>query len=131
MADDKYRIEIEIKTKAEEALNATKELRSMFQGFYMELGAMGARLATQIPNVLSASIKAFGEEEVAVQKLSAAIRANGGDVSAVVPIFKEFASEMQRATVFADDQILAIQGVATSTGVLPEQMQQVIQSFSF
>lgn len=97
------------------------------QGFYMELGAMCARLATQIPSVLTASIKAFGEEEVAVQKLSAAIRANGGDASAVVPIYKEFASEMQRATVFADDQILAIQGVATSMGVLPSQMQQVIQ----
>ena len=55
-------------------MNATKELRSMFQGFYMELGAMGARLATQLPNALTASFKAFGEEKVAVQKLSACLR---------------------------------------------------------
>ncbi len=117
----------EITQKTNELTNQSKNMGKIWSGVLYDVGAKLSNLALKIPNLATSAIKAFGEEEIAVQKLSAAIRASGGDVSAVVPIFKEFASEMQRATVFADDQILAIQGVATSMGVLPTQMQQVIQ----
>ncbi len=120
---DKYSIEIELKAQLEEASKAIERIKELektanefsknisstktiLNGALYELGAKITDLSLKIPSFATAAIKAFGEEEVAVQKLSAAIRANGGDVSAVVPIFKEFASEMQRATVFADDQII-------------------------
>lgn len=47
----------------------------------MELGAKITDLSLKVPTIITASIKAFGEEELAVQKLSAAIRHNGGMVS--------------------------------------------------
>lgn len=51
--------------------------------FYLELGAMAARMATRLPSAVTATIQAFGQQEVALQKLSAAVRANGGKMSEV------------------------------------------------
>ena len=119
----------------ENAKNKTKDYKqevdgavSSTEGFYMELGAMGARLSTHLPSAIAKTIQAFGEEEVAIQKLSAAIHSNGGNVSEVLPIMQQFASDMQRITGFADDQILSMQGVATSMGVSSDKMDTVMKS---
>lgn len=101
---------------------------SALQGFYMELGAMGARFATQLPAALFKSIEAFGRQEMAVQKLTAAVRSNGGNVSEVLPIMRQFASEIQRITTYGDEQVLAMQAMASSMGVSSDQMQGVIRS---
>lgn len=130
MANDKYSIEIELKSKLEEASraieqinelkNAANELsknisstKTIVNGALYEFGAKLSDLALKIPSVATQAIKAFGEEELAVQKLSAAIRHNGGMVSEVLPIMQELASRMQRITGYADDQIYAMQGVAS------------------
>lgn len=101
---------------------------SVLQGFFMELGAIGARFATQLPSAITKSIQAFGQQEMAVQKLTAAIRSNGGNVSEVLPIMQNFASEIQRITMYGDEQVLAMQAMASSMGVSAEQMQGVIRS---
>ena len=98
---------------------------SALQGFYMELGAMGARFATQLPAALMKSIEAFGQQEMAVQKLTAAVRSNGGNVSEVVPIMQQFTSEIQQITTYGDEQVLAMQAMASSMGVSSDQMQGV------
>lgn len=100
----------------------------IFEGFFLELGAMGARFATQLPAALFKSIEAFGRQEMAVQKLSAAVRSNGGNVSEVLPIMRQFASEIQRITTYGDEQVLAMQAMASSMGVSSDQMQGVIRS---
>ncbi len=120
---DEYKIKINTSVQ----LTEIRQLEQIIQGVNMELGAMGARFATKLPSVITASIKAFGQEELAIQKLSAAIRHNGGMVSEVLPIMQELASNMQRITGYADDQILGMQGVASSMGVMPEQMESVIE----
>ena len=48
-----------------------------------------------------------------MQKLAAAIRSQGGNVSEVLPIMSSFASEMQRITTYGDEQVLAMQSMAT------------------
>ncbi len=111
--------------KTEESVDG---LKSATAGFFLELGAMGARLATKLPALISRSIQAFGQQEMAMQKLSAAVRANGGNVSEVLPIMSAFASEMQRITTYGDEQVLAMQAMATSMGVNSDQMQGVIKS---
>ena len=120
-----------LKKTGDEA-NKTKEdmsnLGRITQGFYMELGAMASRFATQLPSAISKSIEAFGRQEMAVARLAAAIRSQGGNVSDVLPIMQSFASEIQRITTYGDEQILEIQSMAASMGVLPGQMNQVIQS---
>ena len=91
MANDKYSIEIELKAKLEEASklieqikevkNVTNELskdisstKTIINGALYEVGAKISDLALKIPTLATQAIKAFGEEEVAVQKLSAAIQ---------------------------------------------------------
>lgn len=103
----------------------TSRSEQVFTGFHMELGAMGARFATQLPAALMKSIEAFGQQEMAVQKLTAAVRANGGNVSEVVPIMQQFASEIQQITTYGDEQVLAMQAMASSMGVSSDQMQGV------
>ncbi len=145
MANDKYNIEIELKAQLDEATKTIEALRqiekasgdlskslsstaTIANGFLMELGAMGARFAAQLPAALFKSIEAFGRQEMAVQKLSAAVRSNGGNVSEVLPIMRQFASEIQRITTYGDEQVLAMQAMASSMGVSSDQMQGVIRS---
>lgn len=98
------------------------------QGFYMELGALSARFATQLPSAITKSIQAFGQQEMAVSRLAASIRSHGGNVSEVLPIMQNFASEMQRITTYGDEQVIAMQAMAASMGISAEQMQGVIRS---
>ena len=107
MANDKYSIEIELKSKLEEASraieqinelkNAANELsknisstKTIVNGALYEFGAKLSDLALKIPSVATQAIKAFGEEELAVEKLSAAIRHNGGMVSEADILFAKF-----------------------------------------
>lgn len=128
IADDVKKIGEESK-KAGEDLNG---LKTTAQGVFMELGAQITDFAVnklkQIPAAIMSSIEAFGQQEMAVQKLAAAIRSQGGSVSEVLPIMSAFASEMQRITTYGDEQVLAMQAMATSMGVNSDQMQGVIKS---
>ncbi len=103
-------------------------LRDSITGFYMELGALSARFATQLPSAITKSIQAFGQQEMAVSRLAASIRSHGGNVSEVLPIMQNFASEMQRITTYGDEQVIAMQAMAASMGISAEQMQGVIRS---
>lgn len=125
--------------KASDALkktkNSTKEFKdevdktkSVVNGFYLELGSMTTHLVSKVPSTFTASIKAFGKQETAVQKLSAAIRSNGGNVSELLPSMKKLASEIQSITTYGDEQVLAMQAMASSMGVNSSQMEGVIKN---
>lgn len=116
------------KDKAKELKDEVDGAATTIEGFYLELGAMAARMATHLPSAVTTAIQAFGQQEAAVQKLAAAIRSQGGNVSEVLPIMSSFASEMQRITTYGDEQVLAMQAMATSMGVNSEQMEATIQS---
>lgn len=107
-------------------------LKVAAEGVFIGLGAQITDFALnklrQIPGAIIGSIQAFGQQEMAVQKLAAAIRSQGGNVSEVLPIMSAFASEMQRITTYGDEQVLAMQAMATSMGVDSDQMQGVIKS---
>lgn len=145
MANDKYNIEISIKTQVEglkKVQSALDELNEkvkdfseqasntgkVWTGAMMNIGTQISNLVMKLPHLATAAIQAFGEEEVALNKLSAAIRSQGGNVSEILPIMQNFASEMQKITTYADDQILVMQGVATSMGVSSDQMESVMKS---
>ena len=93
----------------------------------MNIGAKMSDLALKFPSFATAAIQAFGQQEAAVQKLAAAIRSQGGNVSEVLPIMSSFASEMQRITTYGDEQVLAMQSMATAMGVSADQMNLCIQ----
>lgn len=106
----------------------TENSRRVIDGFYMELGAMGTRLATQLPSAIKATIQAFGRQEMAVQKVASAIRSQGGCVSEVLPIMQSLASEIQRITTYGDEQVLEMQSLAAAMGITSSQMSEVIQN---
>lgn len=101
---------------------------STLQGAYMEVGAMGTRLATQLPSAIKTTIQAFGRQEMAVQKVASAIRSQGGVVSEVLPIMQSLASEIQRITTYGDEQVLEMQSLAAAMGITSSQMSEVVQN---
>lgn len=93
----------------------------------MNIGAKMSDLALKFPSFATAAIQAFGQQEAAVQKLAAAIRSQGGGVSEVLPIMSPIASEMQRITIYGDEQVLSMQSMATAMGVSADQKNLCIQ----
>lgn len=125
--------------KASDALEETGEssnklkskigdLNDVIDGFNFEIGAMISHQLSKLPSAFTASIKAFGKQETAVQKLSAAIRSNGSNVSELLPIMQRLASEIQSITTYGDEQVLAMQAMASSMGVNSSQMEGVIKN---
>jgi len=117
----------EITQKTKEFANQATNTGKIWSGAMLEVGARVSNLALKIPNLATSAIKAFGEQEMAIQKLSSAIRSNGGNVSEVLPIYQSFASEIQRITTYGDEQVLAMQAMASAMGVNNEQMNACIQ----
>ena len=145
MADEKFNIEVAVNAKLEslnkiqDALgelnkklgivsDSTSNLNNVCTGAMMNIGAKMSDLALKFPSFATAAIQAFGQQEAAVQKLAAAIRSQGGgNVSEVLPIMSPIASEMQRITIYGDEQVLSMQSMATAMGVSADQMNLCIQ----
>ena len=144
MADEKFNIEVAVNAQLEslnkiqdalgelnQKLNGLSERASdvnkVWSGAMYNIGAKMSDLALKFPSFATAAIQAFGQQEAAVQKLAAAIRSQGGNVSEVLPIMSSFASEMQRITTYGDEQVLAMQSMATAMGVSADQMNLCIQ----
>ncbi len=89
---------------------------------------MAARMVTHLPSAVTATIQAFGQQEMVLQKLSAAVRTNGGNVSEVLPIMQQFASDIQAITTYGDEQVHSMMAMATSMGVNAGQMDIVMRS---
>ena len=116
------------KDKAKELKDEVDGAATTIEGFYLELGAMASCLAVQLPSAITATIQAFGQQEMVLQKLSAAVRANGGRVSEVLPIMRQFASDIQAITTYGDEQVHSMMAMATSMGVTAGQMDGVMRS---
>ena len=116
------------KEKTKKFKNEVDGTKNSITGFYMELGAMAARMVTHLPSAVTATIQAFGQQEMVLQKLSAAVRTNGGNVSEVLPIMQQFASDIQAITIYGDEQVHSMMAMATSMGVNAGQMDIVMRS---
>lgn len=145
MAGNKYNIEVAVNAQLEElnkvrgaldeinnkvgvVADSTSNLGYVWTGAMMNIGAQISNLALKLPSLATATIQAFGQQEVALQKLSAAVRANGGNVSEVLPIMRQFASDIQAITTYGDEQVHSMMSMATSMGVTAGQMDGVMRS---
>ncbi len=138
---DVYDIKILVEAQLEELQKTTEAVSKMadtmnseasgigkvWSGVLLDVGAKINNLATKIPSAFAQTIRAFGEQEAAVQRLSTAIRANGGSVSEVLPIMQQLASDIQKITTYGDEQVLQMQAMASAMGVNAEQMQKCIE----
>lgn len=144
MAEEKFNIEVAVKAqldtleKLQRSLDeinkkvgvvsdSTSNLSNVWTGAMMNIGAQISDLAMKLPKLATATIEAFGKQEMAVLKLSSAIRSQGGNVSEILPIYESLAGEMQRLTTYGDEEVLALQSTATAMGVTSEQMDLCIK----
>ena len=144
MAEEKFNIEVAVKAqldtleKVQRSLDeinkkvgvvsdSTSNLSNVWTGAMMNIGAQISDLAMKLPKLATATIEAFGKQEMAVLKLSSAIRSQGGNVSEILPIYESLAGEMQRLTTYGDEEVLALQSTATAMGVTSEQMDLCIK----
>lgn len=145
MADEKFNIEVavnaqletleklqrsldEINKKVGIVSDSTSNLGNVWTGAMMNIGAKISDLAMKLPKLATATIQAFGQQEMVLQKLSAAVRTNGGNISEVLPIMQQFASDIQAITTYGDEQVHSMMAMATSMGVNAGQMDIVMRS---
>lgn len=144
MADEKFNIEVAVKAqldslnKIQDAIGeinqklkgfseGASDVNRVWSGAMYNIGAQISDLAMKLPKLATATIEAFGKQEMAVLKLSSAIRSHGGNVSEILPIYESLAGEMQRLTTYGDEEVLALQSTATAMGVTSEQMDLCIK----
>lgn len=76
---------------------------------------------------LAGSIDEYAKQETAVKKLTTALQAQGRATPDVVDGYKAMASQFQRTTVFADEQINEMQALLVEVGdVAPAQMEKAL-----
>lgn len=77
---------------------------------------------------LQESVQAAAEAEAAQTRLATAMKQNGVATEGNRAAFAALAEELQRTTVYEDDQIVALEAMATQLGVLPSQMEGAIKA---
>lgn len=77
---------------------------------------------------LQESVTAAAEAQAAMSRLETAMRTSGVATDGNRQAFKALADEMQRTTVYEDDQIVALEAMATQLGVLPSQMEGAVKA---
>lgn len=145
MTEDKYNIEVAVNAQLEELTKvqgAVDELNQkvkefseqasnvdrIWSGAMYNIGEQISNLALKFPSLATATIQAFGQQEAVLQRLSAAVRSSGGNVSEVLPIMRQFASDIQAITTYGDEQVHSMMAMATSMGVTAGQMDGVMRS---
>lgn len=103
------------------------------------LGTFGGNLALKAFDSLSAaignttkfisdSIDAAAEQEAALNKLAQSLRATGEFSDQAVEDFANFASALQKVSVFGDEVVIGQLAIAKSLGATNEQAKQLVQA---
>jgi hypothetical protein len=74
--------------------------------------------------VVGKVLTAFARQEKADRMLSAALRAHGDNVDALMPKMRNLATEIQRQTTMGDEAALSLMAQIRHLGVMPDQMEQ-------
>jgi len=126
-------------------IDATKEAGAAMSGFQKQAETVGpaadksftltqeqavkaAKAVNQVVTTIVSSaqpfIKAFTEEQDAVNRLTTALQATGNATPAVIKSYQDMAGEFQKTTRFADEAVVDITATLTTIGkVGPEQMK--------
>lgn len=75
---------------------------------------VGFRGVKELIQLTSESIKAYQKQEQAEAKLNATLKATNGIVGISASAMRQFASEMQRATTFGDEEIINAEALMTT-----------------
>ena len=107
----------------------TSKASGAFDGLNSIVGAFatGASAAALL-SFLKSSVSAAAEQEEALGKLSQAQKNLGVFSAESLRSQADFASEIQRTTVFADEEVLRIQALLTTFGLFGDKLNQATRS---
>ena len=119
--------------------DATTGSKKLGDTISVALGAFGGGLALKGFNALSdaigsstqfikESIAASAEQEAALNRLSQSLRATGEFSQQAVEDFSQFASELQKTSVFGDEVVIGQLAIAKSLGATNEQAKELVQA---
>lgn len=95
-------------------------------------GVLGASLLSSafrgLTGVLSNSINAANRQEDAINSLNSALKRSGEFTDSLSKDFQDFASQLQRVSVFGDEVILEQLAFAKSLGLTSQQTKDVTQA---
>jgi DNA repair exonuclease SbcCD ATPase subunit len=74
------------------------------------------------------SVKAYSEQEDALNKLGQALRASGDFSEEAIADFSDFASELQRTSKFGDEVVLSQLALAKSLGATNQRAKEIVQA---
>jgi hypothetical protein len=125
-------IRIEIKAKADQAQKELKETTSAISGLKSAVlaaftGAAVVAGVKKFVNMLQDAAKAAAEEELAIKRLGAALTVTGQNTSSALGDLTDFAAEMQRVTVIADDVAVGLLQTAINMGLTSEESKTATQ----
>ncbi|MCF7949744.1 MAG: hypothetical protein K9L57_10290 [Spirochaetaceae bacterium] len=108
--------------------NVTKMERA-FKGLKSTAAKLGAAMGVAfslqaLKSYAQESVKLYGQQIQAEQKLAAAIRTTGGNVDDLLPQYKDLASAIQGVTTIGDETTLAMMQQAKSMGVAEDRMEE-------
>jgi hypothetical protein len=119
-----------------DATNGSKKLGDTIS---TALGAFGGGLALKGFNALSGaigsttdfikdSIKAASEQEAALNRLAQSLRVTGSFSQQAIEDFSDFASQLQKTSVFGDEVVIGQLAIAKSLGATNAQAKDLVQA---
>lgn len=97
--------------------------QAAIKGFNILGSAIG-----DVGDFLKDSVKASQEQENALNRLSQALRSTGEFSEQSVEEFSQFASQLQKTSVFGDEVVIGQLAIAKSLGATNEQAKQLVQA---
>lgn len=111
-------IGINITGDSKELSGALQTASVRMQEFADRAGRLGESLSTRLTLPIvgfgAAAVKAFTEEEDAIARLTAGLRANGGQANVTADEIRNLASQLQRVTTFGDEATISAAALLTT-----------------
>ncbi len=108
---------------AKEGSKGLNDLSTSIKGI---AGALGIALSLgALKEFISTSINAFAEQELALQRLKASLEDITGEGGNAFATLKTGAEELQKTSIFSDDQIEQVENMLVQLGLTSQQTQQL------
>ncbi len=108
-----------------------QKAREQFKEFTNQLAKIGAASAAALSGitaVLKKSADAYAEQERAVAKLNAALKAQGSYTEALSRDLQNFATQMQQVTIFGDEAIEEAMSMMATFGLTGEELKKATKA---
>jgi len=116
--------------EAESQIKKTNQQVSNIGASFKKLGAMflGGAAIWKIVDFAKDSLTAFAQQEAATNKLANAMKTLGVYTPAAVKDMENFANDMQKVTVFADEVTLDVMALLTTFGLYGNKLKEATKA---